>query len=380
MAFRNVDLRLVDPPFNSKLTGLIMDLDHLRRKVLGGTTPPHVFFQIKTIFHIVESVGSARIEGNRTTVIEYIDSRIEPSYAETETIREIRNMETAMDFIDENIESISINRIFLSELHKRVVEGLAKEGSRNPGRYRKVNIDIAGSSHTPPDYLQVEPYMNELFRFLNTTHPPQYDLLKTAIAHHRFVRIHPFDNGNGRTVRLLTYAMLVKQGFRVDLGRLINPTAVFCINRDRYYENLSMADKGDDEGLLNWCDYVLKGLKGEVEKIDRLTDYDFLKSRILMPAIKIALERKYVTERQAGILTIAVDRIDGFKNSDLKKILPSRSTADISRLIRKLIEKRLITRIPGKTRRYTISLENNFLLRGIMTALDREGFLPVEAE
>ena len=373
-------MRLVDPPFNSKLTGLIMDLDHLRRKVLGGTTPPHVFFQIKTIFHIVESVGSARIEGNRTTVIEYIDSRIEPSYAETETIREIRNMETAMDFIDENIESISINRIFLSELHKRVVEGLAKEGSRNPGRYRKVNIDIAGSSHTPPDYLQVEPYMNELFRFLNTTHPPQYDLLKTAIAHHRFVRIHPFDNGNGRTVRLLTYAMLVKQGFRVDLGRLINPTAVFCINRDRYYENLSMADKGDDEGLLNWCDYVLKGLKGEVEKIDRLTDYDFLKSRILMPAIKIALERKYVTERQAGILTIAVDRTDGFKNSDLKKILPSRSTADISRLIRKLIEKRLITRIPGKTRRYTISLENNFLLRGIMTALDREGFLPVEAE
>ena len=45
---------------------------------------------------------------------------------------------------------------------------------------------------------------------------PKYDLLKVAIAHHRFVWVHPFSNGNGRTVRLFTYAMLVKLGFNVN--------------------------------------------------------------------------------------------------------------------------------------------------------------------
>jgi hypothetical protein len=36
---------------------------------------------------------------------------------------------------------------------------------------------------------------------------------------------------NGRTVRLFTYAMLVKTGFNVNVGRIINPTAVFCSYR-----------------------------------------------------------------------------------------------------------------------------------------------------
>jgi Fic family protein len=205
-----------------------MDLDHLRKKILGGTTPPHIFFQIKNIFHIIESIGSARIEGNHTTLVEYIDSKIAPSSStETEPIIEIRNMESALDFIDKNIDHTSINRIFLSELHKKVVEGLTAEGSKNPGEYRQKKLKLPVLD-IYPDYMQVNSYMEELLDFINHDDPSQFDLLKTAIAHHRFAWIHPFDNGNGRTVRLLTYAMLVKQGFKVHTGRIINPTAVFA--------------------------------------------------------------------------------------------------------------------------------------------------------
>ena len=108
--------------------------------------------------------------------------------------------------------------------------------------------------------------MSELFDFVNNEDGPKYDLLKTAIAHHRLVWIHPFGNGNGRTVRLFTYTMLVKLGFNVNVGRIINPTAVFCCNRDDYYNKLSEADKGTDKGILTWAEYVLKGLKEELEK------------------------------------------------------------------------------------------------------------------
>ncbi len=87
----------------------------------------------------------------------------------------------------------------------------AKEGSKTPGEYRKGFIDITGTHFLPPDDTQVQHYMEELFNFINSTNSPKYDLLKTALAHHRFVWIHPFDNGNGRTVRLLTYAMLVSK-------------------------------------------------------------------------------------------------------------------------------------------------------------------------
>ncbi|WP_171253366.1 Fic family protein, partial [Acinetobacter baumannii] len=69
-----------------------------------------------------------------------------------------------------------------------------------------------------------------------------------ALAHHRFGWIHPFGNGNGRVVRLFTYSLLIKYGFNVTTGGgILNPTAVFCNDRNKYYEMLSIADNGDPD-------------------------------------------------------------------------------------------------------------------------------------
>lgn len=110
--------------------------------------------------------------------------------------------------------------------------------------------------------------------------------MKIALAHHRFGWVHPFGNGNGRTVRLLTYALLIKYGFNVQAGgRVLNPTAVFCNDRERYYSMLAEADTGTEQGLENWCLYVLAGISSELKKVDQLTNHQFLSSKILYPAI-----------------------------------------------------------------------------------------------
>lgn len=75
--FKHCDLQLVEPVFDSPLTDLIIELNHLKKKRLGGTTPPRVFFDLKSIFHMMESIGSARIEGNNTSLLEYIETKIE---------------------------------------------------------------------------------------------------------------------------------------------------------------------------------------------------------------------------------------------------------------------------------------------------------------
>ena len=71
-AFRHQDLTLLNPAFDSPLVDVVTELEHLRRLQLGGTTPAPVFFQLKHIFHMLESLGSARIEGTtprwRTTL------------------------------------------------------------------------------------------------------------------------------------------------------------------------------------------------------------------------------------------------------------------------------------------------------------------------
>lgn len=374
------DLKLIEPAFNSSLTDLIIELDYLRKKPLGGSTHPKVFFQLKHIFHTLESIGSARIEGNNTTVAAYIETKLEDNQNVSSDIREIQNIEKAMEFIENNVVDYPINKMFLSELHKMIVDGLlpppAGEGDHTPGKYRGINLKINKSNHLPPDYLIVNDYMIELLDFIDKKDSPKYDLLKAAIAHHRFVWIHPFGNGNGRTVRLFTYAMLVKTGFNVNVGRIINPTAVFCSNRNDYYEKLSKGDLGTDDGILEWCEYVLRGLKEEIEKIDKLSDYNYLKKEILLPSIIHSLERKYITDIEAKILKRVVEN-QVMQASDLKDIFSGKVSAEISRQIKKLIDKKMLVPEIEGGRKYIIRFDNNFLLRGVIKTLDIKGFLPI---
>lgn len=378
--FKHFDLKLIEPDFGSSLTDLIIELDYLRKKQLGGSTHPKVFFQLKNIFHKLESIGSARIEGNNTTIAEYMETNLSDKKEPSEGIKEIQNIEKSMAFVEESIASHPINRVFISEMHKMIVDDLMLppqgEGDSTPGQYRQVNLEISKSTHKPPEWLQVNEYMEELLNFVNREDSPKYDLLKTAIAHHRFVWIHPFRNGNGRTVRLFTYAMLVKAGFNVNVGRIINPTAVFCSNRNDYYSYLSAADNGTRAGMLSWIEYVLKGLKEEIEKIDKLSDYEYLRKEILMPSINLSLERKYITELEAKILKRAVE-LQVISAADLKNIFPGKADSEVSRQIRKLIEQRMLTQEKDGGRKYVLRFDNSYLLRSIIQLLGDKGFLPV---
>mgnify|MGYP003651271899 CR=1 FL=1 len=379
--FKYHELRLIEPSFDSALTDLIIELEHLRKKQLGGSTHPRVFFQLKHIFHTLESIGSARIEGNNTTIAEYIETKIEREKATPPSIKEIQNIEECMSFVEEHINEYKINRMFVSEMHKMIVGGLPLppdgEGDKTPGEYRKKNVKINKSAHAPPDHTTVSQYMDELFDFISQDDSPKHDLLKIAIAHHRFAWIHPFSNGNGRTVRLFTYAMLVKLGFNVDVGRILNPTAVFCNSRDDYYKYLAEADKGTDEGILIWCEYVLLGLKEEITKIDKLLDYGYLEKEILLPAINYSRERQFITESERKVLKRVAEK-QLVQASDLADIFPGKKSSEVSRQIRKLIEKKMLAAESEGKRKYVIRFDKNYLLRGIINVLGEKGFLPIK--
>lgn len=377
------DLQLVTPSFEDNLTDLIIELDHLRKRTLNGTTHPQVFFQLKQLFHTLESIGSARIEGNNTTIAEYIETKLEDNQDEQipYNILEIKNIEKAMDFIENTVQDYPISKTYISELHQLIVKGLPAppqgEGDKNPGAYRKHSVKIAKSNHLPPEHFQIDAYMDELMAFLNKEDASKYDLLKMAIAHHRFVWIHPFGNGNGRTVRLFTYAMLIRYGFNVNVGRIINPTAVFCNDRNIYYEKLALADLGTEAGIKTWCEYVLTGLKEEVEKIDKLLNYDFLKSEILIPAIQFSLERQVITETEARILKVVIEK-QVMQNADLEHLFKGKAKSEISRQIKLLQEKKMLMTAQDSIRKYVLRFDNNYLLRGVISILGQKGFLALK--
>ena len=377
-AFSHHDLALLNPAFDSPLVDVLTELEHLRRLQLRGTTPAPVFFQLKTIFHMLESLGSARIEGNHTTLADYVESKLGGAPgAGSDQLREMENIESAMAYIDQAIQpGDDLTEHFIRELHTLTVQQLEREGDATPGAYRRTPVRIAKSEHLPPEFVQVPQYMQELSAFINEQHSPKYDLIKVALAHHRFGWIHPFGNGNGRVVRLLTYALLIKYGFNVKTGgRVLNPTAVFCNDRDHYYAMLARADPGAPQGLEEWCTYVLQGVLEELRKVDRLTEFDYLSDRILAPALAHAKERQLVTDLEEGVLRIAA-RKGVIKAADLVAAMPGLSPAQRTYQVRKLVERKMLQPINPGARQYTIGFSNNVLMRGIILALSNEGFIP----
>lgn len=370
------EIKLIRPDFDSPLQDAILELEHLRKlPSLNVTTPPQIFLQLKSLFHKLESLGSARIEGNRTTLSQYLSAK-ERHDSLSEQINEVVNIESALTYIDENLKAgHPITEIFIRELHQIVVGNLEREGDRTPGTYRDHQVYISGSRHIPPSPSIVPLLVNELVNFINRKDAPKYDLLKVAIAHHRFGWIHPFGNGNGRTVRLLTYAMLLKYEFNVGIaGRILNPTAVFCCDRDKYYQMLSLADEGTDEGIETWCNYVLQGILEEWKKLDILRDYEQVKAKILFPAIKNAHTKAVISEEDQTILLLAINN-KSITVSDVSKkleITPSRATYKI----RKLKENHLLETIQGKSREYTVSLSSRQLIYGVINQLDEFGLIP----
>jgi Fic family protein len=109
------------------------------------------------------------------------------------------------------------------------------------GLYRTGSVRISGANFTPPDALLVGDLMDELINWLNDTDtlPP---LVKATIFHHRFVWIHPFFDGNGRSVRLLMNLFLMRQGYP--------PAIILKQDRRKYYDALNQANKGHYGKLL----------------------------------------------------------------------------------------------------------------------------------
>ena len=105
--------------------------------------------------------------------------------------------------------------------------------SQYAGRYRDIQVRISGSSHTPPEAIQL-PQLMEQFAKKRLFYVEGHPVEQAALAHFDFVSIHPFVDGNGRTARLLMNLVLLKNGF---------PPAVILKNdRKKYYDCLKKAD------------------------------------------------------------------------------------------------------------------------------------------
>ncbi|MBI3789619.1 MAG: Fic family protein [Gemmatimonadetes bacterium] len=112
--------------------------------------------------------------------------------------------------------------------------------------------------YTPPEPQHVIPLMTDLERFLHAdVRSPLEPLVRMALAHHRFESIHPFNDGNGRTGRILNVLYLVKEGL-LD-SPVLYPSRHIVRSKDRYYKLLQEVRTHDRWEA--WVLYMLEAIE-----------------------------------------------------------------------------------------------------------------------
>ncbi len=198
---------------------------------------------IKESLMLEWTYNSNSIEGNTLTLQETKMVIVEGFTIKGKSLREhfeAVNHHDAIDFVESlvNKKYVLNDKDFLN-VHGLVLQKIEKEFA---GLYRNAGVRISGANFVPPNALKVDELMIELIEWLNDSTILINPIVKAAIFHHRFVWIHPFFDGNGRTVLLVFNLYLMKHGF---------PPAIILKNdRKKYYDALNKANNGDYSKLV----------------------------------------------------------------------------------------------------------------------------------
>ncbi len=221
------------------------------------------------------SYTSNAIEGNTLTrketqlvIEENLTSSSKPLRNYIEAVNHAKAFCKVLEIIENNFD---LNERALLDIHRTILIGL---DDTNAGFYRNCRVRISGSNTILPNPLKIPELMEDFYKWLsdNLNEEP----ITAIMAHLKFVSIHPFTDGNGRTARLLMNALLLKYGYA--------PIIVRPTDRKKYLSAIeNYQTKNNEETYIN------------------------LMLRILNRSLKIAINmfEITVTDKQGDLLTIS---------------------------------------------------------------------------
>lgn len=202
---------------------------------------------------IKESIASSNIENINTTIVDVLQNQLYPEIEQREPDKEVLRYRDAAIWGFENLKSVSLSTRLITGIQKKLIPS-------SHGEYRKQQNKIENSStkevlYTPPVSTSIPTLISNWEKFVNYRPESIDPLIASTIAHYQFEAIHPFNDGNGRTGRILMVLELIQE-------EIISLPILYIsnyINKNRidYYKLLRQITTKED-----WNSFILFMLNG----------------------------------------------------------------------------------------------------------------------
>lgn len=151
-------------------------------------------------------------------------------------VKDVQSQQKALELVQDFVHAKKIfSEKFIQVIQKQVTSNVVDVFLR--GQYRDHEAGIAKSNKLFPSPAEVRSLMSEFVATVDRLErKKQHPAIIAAYVHYKFISIHPFADGNGRTARLLMNAILLKYHYPI--------TVIEASQRSKYYEVLQKADEG----------------------------------------------------------------------------------------------------------------------------------------
>jgi len=197
--------------------------------------------KLQETFRVDMTYNSNAIEGNSLSLSEtklVLEEGVAIGGKSLKEHLEATNHSKAIDFVESLVGKAGITENDVLNMHAIILDRVSPQGA---GFYRAGAVSISGTSYAPPNAAKVPTLMQEIYRLLNSKSGEPIE--NAAMIHQRFVDIHPFVDGNGRTARLLLNLYLMRNGYP--------PAILLRAERKRYIRTMM---EGQMEG--NYAPFV----------------------------------------------------------------------------------------------------------------------------
>ena len=337
----------------AELNDLVLDLVS-KASGFAGMLNPIVSKSVGDLVRMMNCYYSNLIEGHDTHPRD-IDRAMAKDYSNEPEKRALQKEAVAHIAVQKMIdqgkapEPYPLSADYGRWIHKEFCRRLPEEllWVENPDTGKKIRV-VAGQYRDGAVQVgrHIPPLSENLDRFL-TRFDQAYDenrlskirhIVAIAAAHHRYVWIHPFYDGNGRVVRLMSYAALKNAGAGSELWSVARGLAR---QKDHYKSLLQAADeprRGDLDGrgtlseaaLIDFCKFFLTVCIDQVEYMNALLDFKTLSERMRsyveeMIALKQLPKGSYALLREALLIGEfdrgKVENITGLKDRTARDVL-----------------------------------------------------------
>jgi Fic family protein len=285
-----------------EILGLIAKIDEFKGAWRAlGTLAPERLSALRRVATI-ESIGSStRIEGSKLSDrdVEQLITDLEIKSFTTRDEQEVAGYAEVMDLVFTSWQDITFTENHIKQMHQTLLRYSEKD-TRHRGDYKThsnsvVALDQKGDqvgvifkTATPFDTPQL---MTELVSWVQQERKSgqQHPLLIISLAIVVFLEIHPFQDGNGRTSRVLTTLLLLQAGY--DYVPYSSLESVIEQNKEAYYLALRQTQgtiRTDNPDWQSWIIYFLRSLAKQVGQLEKKVENEKLVLATL-PKLSLAI-------------------------------------------------------------------------------------------